>query len=150
MSDPTAATRYLDTSAIAPMFVPDGHSDAMRGWLARKAQPLIISDFGAAEFAAAVGRLLRMGELRATDTNAVLSKFDRWRTDQVLVRLTTANDIAACGRLVRDFRLKLGAADALHLAIAITIDAPLVTFDLRLASAARLVDHPVAVPNQAA
>jgi predicted nucleic acid-binding protein len=149
VSDPTAATRYLDTSAIAPMFVPDGHSDAMREWLARKAPPLVISDFGAAEFAAAVGRLLRMGELRAADTNAVLSKFDHWRADQVLVRLTTANDIAACDRLVRDFRLKLGVPDALHLAIAITIDAPLVTFDHRLASAARLVDHPATVPNQA-
>lgn len=149
MSEPTAATRYLDTSAVAPMFVPDGHSDAMREWLARKAQPLVISDFGAAEFAAAVGRLLRMGELRAADTNAVLSRFDRWRADQVSVRLTTANDIAACDRLVRDFRLKLGAPDALHLAIAITIDAPLVTFDHRLARAARRVGHPVAVPNQA-
>jgi hypothetical protein len=105
VSDPTAATRYLDTSAIAPMFVRDGHSGAMREWLARKAQPLVINDFGAAEFAAAVGRLLCMGELRAADTNAVLSKFDRWRADQVLVRLTTANDIAACDRLVRNFRL---------------------------------------------
>ena len=131
------------------MFVPDGHSDAMREWLARKARFSSSAILAQLNLPLRSAGLLRMGELRAADTNAVLSKFDHWRADQVLVRLTTANDIAACDRLVRDFRLKLGVPDALHLAIAITIDAPLVTFDHRLASAARLVDHPATVPNQA-
>jgi predicted nucleic acid-binding protein len=49
---------------------------------------------------------------------------------------------------VRDFRLKLSAADALHLATAIVERITLVTFDRRLAEASMVLNTPVIVPGR--
>ena len=54
---------YLDVSVIVSIFVQDRHTDKARAVLQRNAGNLVISDFGAAEFASALNRRVRMREL---------------------------------------------------------------------------------------
>jgi uncharacterized protein len=138
---------YLDTSTILPLLVDDAHTPIMQDWLVGVSVSVTLSDFAAAEFAAAISRGLRIGRFRARAADTALAQFDQWRLERQQ-RRTSSEDIVACERLVRDFRLKLNAPDALHLAIARADDVPLVTFDQRLAAAARAVNHRVIVPGE--
>ena len=138
---------YFDTSAVLPALIADPHTHVMQGWVAERALTVVLSDFTAAEFAAAISRGLRVGRFRARGAEAALSLFDSWRL-RTQQRRTGSDDIASCERLVRDFRLKLNAPDALHLAIARSDSVPLVTFDHRLAVAARTINHRVIVPGE--
>ena len=136
---------YLDASAIVPIFLKDPHVAAMERWLLQRHR-LVLSDFAGAEFVGVVARFHRMKALGERDALAVLSRFDAWRSQAVTVRLTSPRDIAACDRLVRQFKLKLTVADALHLAIAMADEIPLVTFDRSLAAAASQAGHSAVVP----
>ncbi len=107
----------------------------------------LISDFGAIEVAAAISRSYRMRQLDELAARRALGKFDDWRIESTIQRATHADDIKTSERLIRNFQLKLSAPDAIHLAIAITGGAPMVTFDQRLAEAARSVEHPVVMPR---
>ena len=138
---------YLDASAVLPLFLADMHTDAMREWATDATWVVVLSDFGAAEFAAAISRAVRIGRLNEAAAATVLALFDRWRA-QTEQRRAGGGDMAACESLVRDFRLKLNATDALHLAIASAENAPLVTFDERLATAARAIGHPAIIPGK--
>jgi predicted nucleic acid-binding protein len=138
---------YLDASAVAPLFVPDDHSSIMQAWGSGETQPLVISDFAAAEFASVVSRAYRARVLTTRNVATVLADFDQWRSRSATIRLTRSTDIAECEKLVRKVELKLSAPDALHLAIAIADQLTLVTLDRRLADAARIVKRPVVVPG---
>jgi len=137
---------YIDTSAVVPLFLIEAHTPAMQAWVTGEGPRVILGDFTAAEFAAAVSRSLRMGHLTTSEAEAVLADFDLWRS-HLEQRYTGRDDIASCERLVRDLQLKLNAPDALHLAIAMADDLPIVTFDERLAAAARSLKHRVVVPG---
>jgi predicted nucleic acid-binding protein len=138
---------YFDTSALVSWFVADAHTSALQEWAAGAAPRVLLSDFAAAEFAAVVSRAVRMGRFRVRAAERALGYFDRWRL-QVEQRQTSSNDVAWCEQLVRDFRLKLDAPDALHLAIARADNVPLVTFDRRLAAASRAIGHQVIIPGE--
>ena len=138
---------YLDTSAIVPLFLTEIHSKAMRAWTAQHVSRLVASDFAAAEFAATVSRATRTGQLTGEQAATALVDFDHWRSHIAKSRLTTWLEIAACERLIRNFSLKLGAADALHLAIARADGLHLITFDERLAEAAFVLKHPAVIPG---
>jgi predicted nucleic acid-binding protein len=138
---------YLDASCLIPLFVPDAHGTSMEHWAAKNREPILVSDFAAAEFAAVISRLVRMNQLAKSAALVVLADFDSWRGTRTVVRFAAAADIAACDRLIRNFSLKLLVPDALHLAIAIADGATLITLDERLASAARTLNHPVVIPG---
>jgi uncharacterized protein len=137
---------YLDTSALVPLFLPETHTRVMQSWVGRETPVVMLGDFAAAEFCATVARHLRTAQITRRAADATLADFDEWRR-QVRQQVTRATDVARCERLVRDFRLKLSAADALHLAIAIEEGLTLVTLDRRLAEASKLLQNPVAVPG---
>jgi predicted nucleic acid-binding protein len=138
---------YLDTSAIVPLFLAESYTTAMQSWVDREAPVIILGDFAAAEFCATVSRHSRMAQISRKVAEATLADFDIWR-GQVRQRMTSAADVARCERLVRDFRLKLSAADALHLATAIVERITLVTFDRRLAEASIVLNSPVIIPGR--
>jgi predicted nucleic acid-binding protein len=138
---------YLDTTAVLPLFLVDAHTSAMQAWAAAEIRAVMLSDFAAAEFAAAISRGVRISRLSATAATALLTLFDRWRL-QTEQRPIGSGDIVACEGLVRDFQLKLSAPDAMHLAIARAESTPLVTLDERLAAASRATGHPAIVPGR--
>lgn len=84
-----------------------------------------------------------MGSATERDARGFLAEFDLLRED-CLTHALGPSDINGAERLVRDFSTKLAAPDALHLASALNLGATLVTFDERLANAARISGATVA------
>jgi predicted nucleic acid-binding protein len=134
---------YLDASSIAPLFVADDHSQAMQAWASSEPRTFVVSDFAAAEFAAVVGRAHRTGKLTIRQALEAFADFDQWRSRWVVARATNVADGKRCEGLVRNLDLKLSAADAFHLAIAMEDRLTLVTFDGRLADAGRAMGQSV-------
>jgi predicted nucleic acid-binding protein len=136
-------THYLDASALVSMFCADAHTPAVRRLL-HGAERLLVSDFAAAEFASAVARLHRTDLLDRDEAEAIFGGFDLWNASRTLRIEALPADMAAAAMLVRRLALGLRAPDALNLAIAQRARAILVTFDLRMAAAARSLGVPVA------
>jgi predicted nucleic acid-binding protein len=138
---------YLDASAIIPTVVEDRFTEAVAAFLVNRGEDLVISDFGAAEVASALSRLVRMGELTATEAAQRLADFDAWRAGETDNAEMDAHDCRLANTYVRRFDLKLRAPDALHAAICRRLGLQLATLDRRLAAAARELGIAVAVPG---
>ena len=126
---------YLDSSAIVKLAVREPESAALRRWLRRK-RPLVSSALARTEVLRA---LLPAGEEAVGRGRAVLRGLDLLRVnDRVL---------DAAGLLLP---LALRSLDAIHLATARELGdelGSLVTYDDRMAAAARALGHRVAVPR---
>lgn len=127
---------YLDASCLVPTLVEEPASGAVRAYLATR-EDRLVSEFAAAEVASALSRLVRTGLLTAAEGAARLADFDAWRAATSSPVDLHAADVRLAYAYVRRFELMLRAPDALHLAIALRIDATLVTLDGRLARAAQ-------------
>jgi uncharacterized protein len=131
--------RYWDTSAIVPLLVEQESSASVKRLLADDAE--IVAWWGTAvECVSAMARLRREEILTLADEARVLELLEVLRDSWIEV-LPSSELRDAATRLLRVHPLK--AADALQLAAARTwagpvTDAHLVTFDERLARAARL------------
>lgn len=137
---------YLDASAILPSLLGEATSDRLEQFFASH-RARLVSDFAAAEVAAALSRLVRTRTLHASDADARLADFDTWRVATTHPVDLQAVDARLAGTYVRRFDLMLHAPDALHLAIARRVDATLVTLDRRMARAAEELGIAVAVPT---
>ena len=126
---------YLDASAILPTLIDESASMAVDTFLTECQEPLIISEFAAAEVASALSRLARTGLLTPQDAAARLADFDAWRATCADIDLKAA-DVRLAHVFVRRFDLMLRAPDALHAAICRRESLRLVTCDKRLAHAA--------------
>jgi predicted nucleic acid-binding protein len=126
---------YLDSSAIVKLAVREPESAALRRWLRRK-RPLVSSALARTEVLRA---LLPAGEEAVGRGRAVLRGLDLLRVnDRVL---------EAAGLLLP---LALRSLDAIHLATARELGdelGSLVTYDDRMAAAARALGHRVAAPR---
>ena len=122
---------------MLPMLVKEPASTAVDAFMATAQQEVWVSDFAAAEVAAALSRLVRTAHLQATDAAARLSEFDIWRGAMTSAVDIQASDARLAYIYARRFDLALRAPDALHVAVARRLDAVLVTLDRRIATAAR-------------
>jgi len=125
---------YLDSSAIIKLVVAEPQTPALRRYLARR-PPLVSSALAKTEVSRA---LLPLGETAIRRGNDTLSRLD-------LVRI---NDrvLADAGTLLP---LELRSLDAIHLATARLFGqtlARLITYDRRLAEAARTLGLTVTAP----
>lgn len=128
---------YLDASVLVSLFAIDTLSARADAALRTHSSFLIVSDFAAAEFASAIARRVRMQILTAEEAHVAFSTFDAW-----VARTTTsapiANaDVTAAAAFLRRLDLTLRTQDALHIAIVQRLAAELLTFDTRMARAAR-------------
>lgn len=82
--------------------------------MVRGGQELLVSDFAAAEVAAALSRLVRMGLLAHADATERLADFDVWRAAMGTPADIHAADARLANAYVRRFELLLRAPDALH------------------------------------
>jgi len=133
---------YLDSSALARIYVSEPESDALEAALVGR-RDLIVSDLVVTELTSAVARRVRDGQLRPADARRL---YRRMLRDVEAGEFQRAEVSAAIHReaerllLVLGARLVLRAADALHLALASIAGARvLVTFDRRMAAAAAAV-----------
>jgi predicted nucleic acid-binding protein len=107
---------YLDASAILPTLIEEAGSASVDGFIAAGDQPLIISEFAAAEVASALSRLVRTGVLASDDAMGRLADFDAWRAVAAMDMDLQASDIRLANLFVRRFALMLRLPDALHAA----------------------------------
>jgi len=128
---------YIDPSALLPAFVEEARSDTVDRLLRTSNEALCVSEFAAAEFASALSRLVRTHVLDQDLALQRLADFDAWRAAEAVLIDVESADIRSASIIVRRFDLMLRTPDALHVAIARRLGAALVTFDHRLATAAR-------------
>lgn len=130
--------RFWDSSAIVPLLVLEGSSEAAVAAL--EADPDVVAWWGTPiECASALARREREGDLTADGTSVALSRLDALRSTWAEVQPVDRVRATAV-RLLRTHPLR--AADALQLASAIAVaedhpeTLPFVTLDEHLADAA--------------
>jgi predicted nucleic acid-binding protein len=103
-----------------------------------------VSDFAQAEFASAVSRRVRTGELTVEEAREAFSALDVW-TARAVRRITTSSaDVAATTVFLRRLDLTLRTADALNIAIAERTGCALLTFDRKMAENAQAIGLSIA------
>jgi predicted nucleic acid-binding protein len=132
------AVIYLDSSALAKLYLPEVESDRLDRFL-RGRIGLMISELAVTEVLAAVARRKREGELRADDAlkirDAVLA--DAESGSFGVLDLTPLVHRAAERLLLGTDSLALRTLDALHVALALSgVATHVVTYDVRMRAAA--------------
>jgi uncharacterized protein len=142
---PAEVALYVDSSALAKLYVPEAESDRLDRFLRGKVG-LMISELAITEVLSAVARKKRAGELKAEVANQIRDALlaDAESGSFARLQLDPATHREA-ERLLSRSSVSLRTLDALHLALAFTGSAThLLTFDHRMREAA--VDaglHPV-------
>ena len=137
---------YLDANILVALLTPEPFSGRADAFLQTNTEPLIVSDFAAAEFSSAVARRVRMREFTRRQAQITLSGFDTWLTRMADRVEMSSVDIAVATAFLRRLDLTLRTPDAIHIAIAQRMNATLVTFDQRMAESARALGMAVATP----
>lgn len=133
---------YLDTSALAKLYLPEvGSDDVEEALLGRR--DVIVSDLAVTELTSAVARRVRAGDLGAAEARRIYRQVS---SDLAAGEFRHAEITAGAHREAERLlmgvgrRVLLRAADALHLAMAGLLGARvLVTFDGRMRAAAEAV-----------
>lgn len=128
---------YLDANVVFSLLVDEPSTDRAESFLRRRAEPLIVSDFAAAELLSAVARRVRMRELTSAQGQFVLSRVDLWLNRSANQIEIGPGDIAVAAAFLRRLDLPLRTPDAIHIAISQRLDSTLVTFDRRMGERTR-------------
>ena len=87
---------------------------------------------------------MRTNDITKNDARIVFSNFDTWTASTTQRALINGADIIGAEVLLRRLDLALRTPDALNIAIAQRMAATLVTFDKKMAAAARIIGAVVA------
>ena len=136
---------YLDASVIVALLMVDALTARADAFFRANTPVLIVSDFAAIEFASAVARRVRTGNITADEARRGFSAFDAWVARATVREETSSADLRAAEALLRRVDLSLRTADALNIAIAQRMRASLVTFDRKMAATAEVLGIPVVV-----
>ncbi len=128
---------YIDTSALVPLYVPEGLSAVVTTRLAQEAE-LYISPLTETEFCSALALKVRQRHLHRRDADRVLSLFTQHRQHNhyAIVHLT-ANVFESAAAYLRRFSTPLRTLDALHLACCAHASLTLFTADRSLMQSGR-------------
>jgi uncharacterized protein len=135
--DPSVAI-YIDSSALAKLYLPEAESDALDAFLSGR-RGLTISELAVTEVLSAVARRKRDGELRPTDANRIRDALLSDAGSGVFRRLDLTPEAhrEAESLLFLMDSLPVRTLDALHMALALQGDARhVLTYDRRMAEAA--------------
>ena len=128
---------YLDTSALLPYYRPEASSSAIQDLLQAQTEPVLISDLTTVEFASALARWVRMGELTEPQANRVESTFHEDRSlGRFRIQTLGSGHYERAYQWLTTRKTALRTLDALHLACAEGSDAMLATLDQAMAEAA--------------
>lgn len=137
---------YFDACVLVPLFVEESFSVAVGRFVERQTGEIVVSDFAAAEFGAAVSHHVRSRRTDEEAARAALSLFDEWVEGEGEHISVSSADILRAGAIVRRFELKLLTPDAIHAAVCERLGLTLVTLDGRLAEAATKLGVAMIVP----
>jgi hypothetical protein len=136
-------SRYLDTNTLIGLLTADPLTAQVNALLRQSTEAMVISDLAAAEFTAVIGRKMRTGVITRQYAVDALTALDQLSMRMHRVELE-AGDIPRADIFLRRLDLPLQAPDAIHIAVAQRLGATLVTFDRRMAQAARTLGVAVA------
>lgn len=137
---------YLDASFLVALLTAEAASVRAVDFVSAYPAGLIVSDFASAEFASAISRHVRMGHMPRNEGQIVISAFDRWVLGAAASIEALPVDIALATTFLRRLDLVLRTPDAIHIAVSQRLAATLVTFDQRMAAAARMLGTTVIEP----
>lgn len=134
---PASSSAYVDTSVLGAYYCPEPLSAPAETAL-RKLDTPVISTLTEVEFASLVARKGRLRELTERQARAILDLFAEHVAAGSYRRVSPATDHFLRARdLVATTSIALRTLDALHLAVALIEDLPLLTADRDLARAAK-------------
>lgn len=131
---------YLDTSFVAPMLLREPSSAKVERVLTGlPAGEAAVSHWTRTEFASAVARRVRMGDLATQDALRAIRSLDEIIERSIELIAPVSEDFVSAQRIIVESDWQLRAGDALHLAIArargasafLTLDAVLLGVDGR-------------------
>jgi predicted nucleic acid-binding protein len=134
----------LDASVLVALFTNDPLTARAETVLRANPSILIVSDFAAAEFSSVIAHHVRTKDIRKNDARIVFSNFDTWMARTTQRAYISAADIIAAEVLLRRLDLALRTPDAINIAMAQRMGTTLVTFDKKMAAAARSIGTVVA------
>jgi predicted nucleic acid-binding protein len=127
---------YFDTSILVPYYCPEEISEKAEEIILSCNTP-VISDLVQVELFSAVARKVRERELSRMDADKIISKFISHINGNYFQNEQIASHHY---RLARDwlgrFSVTMRTLDAIHLAVASSLDATIITADKQLANAA--------------
>lgn len=128
---------YADTSLLLPIYVPEVNSELANDTV-QGATELLISDLTVAEFLVGLARKVKLGTLPSERADEVRAAFERHMSEGYLQRVAVVGSHSeAAGQLASQSPVMLRTLDALHLAVAVELEATMATLDGRLSDAAR-------------
>ena len=131
------ASAYVDTSVLGAYYCPEAQSTAAERTL-RALETPVISTLTEVELTSLVARKRRLGELTSRQALDVLELFQTHVDEGFYRRLSLgAEHYLRARELIGSLTTTLHTLDALHLAVALGADLPLLTADRDLARAAR-------------
>jgi len=122
---------YFDTSFLVPLLMPEQTSNAVEAFFHGPAagEALVVSQWTRLEFLSVLSRLVRMGEVEASAAAHCARRFDTVLAESFHIVTPGVPDYDRCRELLSRFDNSLRAGDALHLAIAANLAAPVLTLD---------------------
>ena len=128
---------YFDTSVLAAYYCPEPNSPAAEKIILHSENPTI-SDLTELELASALSRKIREKSLTREDARKIIALFQSHVSQGLFQKIAVEQEHFQIARAwVAQFTTPLRTLDALHLAIAHTQKALLLTSDLQLEKAAR-------------
>ena len=109
---------YVDTSALVPLFIREAKSEAVIAWLESSGERLAISEWSLVEFASATAIKVRTGQTAASLAKQASARFKEFAQKHCTVAVPGRAEFRRAAEMAADEDLKLRAGDALHLAIA--------------------------------
>ena len=131
---------YLDTSVLLPGYTPEARSELAERLL-RTPGGVTVSDLTIAEFACALVRKVRRGDLTHEQASRVRAALAEDVGAKRIVRTAVQSaHFDRAGELADKFGPLLRTLDALHLVVAAELGIAVATFDDRMAQAARALN----------
>lgn len=128
---------YIDTSALVAWLTIEAGSPNAIAWMESNAgADLVISDWSITEFAAALSRKLRKTEIDTSQRAEATATFTAAARLSLGVVAVQREHFQEAAQFASIYKLGLRSADALHLAVARSASARIVTLDKRQAEAA--------------
>ena len=113
---------YVDTSALVPIFIREPKSEALLGWLEASSERLAISEWSLVEFASASAIKVRTGQAAAALARQATARVREFARKHCVIAVPGRDEFRRAAELARNPASRLRAGDALHIAVALSLN----------------------------
>ena len=136
---------YVDTSALVPLFIRESSTDTVIDWLESSGERIAVSEWTLVEFASAAAIKLRTGQATAKLAKQATARMHEFTKKHCMIAVPGRESFRRAAELAGNDALKLRAGDALHLAIAESLNAQVILcLDDAMTESAKLLGMAVA------